>query len=126
MNEAQVSQQLGVLSSARNDAIRELDHRTGALRDAVQEAADNGMAEAAIARAALVTRATVRDWLGKPRRGDHVTAIGYHCEEQVTGPYRPRTDFPGAMPPADAAWIGADDSDGAIMVKAATIRVVSR
>lgn len=115
---------LGQLSVARRQALQEVDRRTGALRDAVQEAADAGMAEAAIARAALLTRATVRDWLGKPRRGVLVRAILYGGDEPIEGRYVPRTDHPGAVPPADAAWVSDGDPQGPWMVNASTVVVV--
>lgn len=124
MNEQSMNLRLGQLSVDRSKAAQELDHRTGKLRDAVQEAADAGMAEAAIARAALLTRATIRDWLGKPRRGQIVRALAYDNSEILEGPYVPRTDCPGAVPPADAAWVDTGDAQGPWMVKASTVEVV--
>lgn len=103
-------------------------------RKLVLDAAATGMPEAEVARETGVTRQTVRDWIGKPKRGDIVTAEPYYDEApgepghtgSITGPYVPRTDHLGAAPPGDAAWVDDGSDQGPMMVKAATIKTVGK
>lgn len=56
---------LAALGRARDDARRAFDEATATLRAGVLRALEDGRAEAEVARAAGVTRMTVRSWAGK-------------------------------------------------------------
>ncbi|MGW4525174.1 hypothetical protein [Amycolatopsis sp. NPDC004378] len=122
------------LSEVLREASDSLAKLTEEHREIVVSAVREGMSEAAVAREAGISRQTVRDWAGKPKRGDIVTAEPYGDTEPgepfhtgpITGPYVPRTDHLGARPPADAAWVDDGDPQGPWMVKASTIKIVGR
>jgi hypothetical protein len=131
---AELSKSLQAASDSLAEVMAEEQKRRDALRTAVLDAIGQGLPEAAAARDAGVTRKTVRAWVGKPTRGDLVTAEPYYDTDPddraycgpVTGEYLPRTDFPDAAPPADAAWIDDGSESGPQMVKASTIRVLPK
>src|ERR1043166_1043696 len=79
-----------------SEALRECTDSLARLaeqhRELVVRAVLAGMSEVAGGREAGVSRQTVRDWVGKPKRGDQVVGIGYHGEDEVRGTYVPRTD----------------------------------